>query len=103
MALDPNQVLVFKPIDFKVLDKVANARRIVFKDLWDSVGSEEKSSKEEVAESVEKLSHAGFIKVAPASFQDFHTYYVTAEGLTAERQMKRSGPQNAFFVVSNKI
>jgi hypothetical protein len=87
MLFDPKYAsTLLDPFNFKVFNAVANARKIALRDLWKSVGSEDR-----VSESVEKLSTAGLIKEEPASLRDFSTLYVTAEGLNAERQIRRQG------------
>jgi len=91
MVLDPKYApTILNPINYKVFHTVADARKIALKDLWDSV---EGSSKEQVSESVKQLSKAGLIAEVPSSLEDFSTYYVTADGLTAERQIGRLDPR----------
>ncbi len=90
MGLDPKNVAeILNPINYKVFHTVAGARKIALKDLWDSVDG---PTKEQVSASVKQLSKAGLIGEVPASVEDFSTYYVTADGLTAERQMRRLDP-----------
>lgn len=88
MGLDPKYAsTILSPINYQVFHKVADSRKIVLKDLWD-LGP----SKAEISESVKQLSKAGLIGEVPSSVEDFSTYYVTADGLTADRQIRRLDP-----------
>ncbi|HYU47493.1 MAG TPA: hypothetical protein VEK84_15115 [Terriglobales bacterium] len=97
MLFDPKYAsTLLDPFNYKVFNTVASARRIALGDLWKSIGSEDR-----VSESVEKLSVAGLIKEEPASLKDFSTLYVTAEGLNAERQIRRQGDLFTTLVESH--
>jgi predicted MarR family transcription regulator len=88
LDLDPKYAsTILSPVNYQVFHKVADSRKISLKDLWD-LGP----SKEAISESVRQLSKAGLIGEVPSSLEDFSTYYVTADGLTAERQMRRLDP-----------
>ncbi len=46
-------------------------------------------------DAVKKLKDADLIKERTAPIEDFNTYYVTADGLTAERQLRLAEPLSA--------
>jgi predicted transcriptional regulator len=89
MILDPKYFpALVNPINYEVFNVVAQARKIPRKDLWEAVHEPE----EEVSQSLNELQKAGLIKKEPASLEDFSVYYVTGEGLIAERLIRRLNP-----------
>jgi hypothetical protein len=72
----------------KVLEAIAREKKLQFKDLSKTVQIEHLTS-EDASKALELLKTAGLIGEETAPIADFHTYYVTAEGLSAERQLRR--------------
>jgi len=70
-----------------VFTTVAKARHIDFRDLVHALSPE--PEKGAVEGSLRELEQAGLIKVESGSLSDFNIYYVTAEGLQMDRQLRR--------------
>lgn len=77
--------LIAKPETRKVFEAVVEKLTIRFKDLVDSLDLDEN----EVAESLGKLEQAKLIEESSAPLRDFKTFYVTADGLSANRELRR--------------
>lgn len=88
MSVDPKFKALVKPLNQQVFSFVVRQRQVHMKDLLDSLSAS--TSKEVVVESLSELERAGLIKEESASIEDFNTYYVTAEGLQADRQFRRA-------------
>ena len=71
----------------KVLVAVAEKRTPRFKDLDESVDLE----REEIRKSLSELEEAGLVKSqeSPGDVEDFKVYYPSADGLTAEQELRR--------------
>jgi len=67
-----------------VFNKVAKERTIRFKKLQNDLGIE----RDEAFASLNKLKEANLIKEHEAAVEDFTTFYVTAEGLSVERELR---------------
>lgn len=67
-----------------VFNKVAKERTIRFKKLQSDLGIE----RDEAFASLNKLKEANLIKEHEAAVEDFTTFYVTAEGLSVERELR---------------
>src|SRR5712664_1614303 len=73
-----------------VFRTVVQKRRIRFNDLAKLVhGTTSPVSKEEVQHVLDDLRAANLIEAEPAPVQDFQTYYITADGLMAARELNR--------------
>lgn len=72
----------------KVLEAIAREKKLQFRDLA-KVFQLEHIEGEEASKALELLKTVGLIGEETAPIADFHTYYVTAEGLSAERQLRR--------------
>jgi DNA-binding transcriptional ArsR family regulator len=91
MALDTATMAVLSaPLIRTIFELVAKERTINFKDLAAQL-QEKQIPKEEVSKSLETLKEVSLIKEHPASLEDFNTLYITADGLSAERQLRRLG------------
>ena len=87
MQVDPKFIALSKPSNQQVFKEVAKRRQVNLKDLLVSLPT--KMTREVVSESLNELEQVGLIKEESASLEDFKTLYVTAEGLQAERQLRR--------------
>ncbi len=78
------------PSTLEVFGVVAADRTVRFKDLLDML-EPAGLDREEVRESLDRLEEAGLIKSqgAPDGVEDFGWYYVTEEGLSTERELRR--------------
>jgi len=85
-AMNPDIITLFStPETRNVFDAVVKKLTIRFKDLVDSLDLEE----EKVSESLVKLEEAKLIEEFAAPVNDFKTLYITANGLTANRELRR--------------
>jgi hypothetical protein len=76
-----------------VFEEIAKNRSVMFKEILASLGkkndlSKEDLSKEKIEEVVHNLMEADLVKERAAPIQDFNTYYITADGLSTERQLR---------------
>jgi hypothetical protein len=74
-----------------VFKEILKNRSAVFRDLLGSVrrlSSNEEDSRLQVENAVTQLKAADLIEERRAPIEDFNSYYVTADGLTAERQLR---------------
>lgn len=67
-----------------VFNKVAQERTIRFKELQNSLGIERAVA----FDTLKKLKEANLIKEHGAPVEDFTTFYVTAAGISAERELR---------------
>ncbi len=74
----------------KVLETVVQKRTPRFKDLDESLDLE----REEIRKILSELEEAGLVKSeeAPRDVEDFKTIYPSADGLTAEHELRRLQP-----------
>jgi len=72
----------------KVLEAIAREKKLQFRDL-SKVFQLEHIEGKDASKALELLKTAGLIGEETAPIADFHTYYVTAEGLSTERQLRR--------------
>jgi predicted DNA-binding ArsR family transcriptional regulator len=72
----------------KVLAAIAREKKLYFRDLA-KVFQLEHIEGQDANKALELLKTAGLIEEETAPISDFHTYYVTAEGLSTERQLRR--------------
>lgn len=76
-----------------VFDEILQSRSVLFKDIRDKLVSRggPAPAKAEIEGAVKALVDASLVKERPASIEDFNSYYVTADGLNAGRQLRLSG------------
>jgi hypothetical protein len=99
--MDPNVItlLLTNVVIKRVFDEVVKKRRVQLKDLRESVGSVDLGGTPEegtvepivqaqIEDAVQKLKSAKLIEERQAPIKDFNTYYVTASGLNAERELR---------------
>jgi DNA-binding HxlR family transcriptional regulator len=81
---------LFNPSTLAVFGVVAKERTVRFKDLLDTLESIDLDRKR-LRESLDQLEEAKLIKSqdAPEGVEDFKWYYITEEGLTVERELRR--------------
>ena len=72
----------------KVLETLAREKKLQSRDL-SKVFQIEHIEDKDAGKALELLKTAGLIGEEMAPIADFHTYYVTAEGLSTERQLRR--------------
>ena len=89
-------------VALKVLTKVADMRSLRFKEILDYLdpdskekftdpeSKEQKHLREQVENAVKVLMDAELIKERSAPIEDFNSYYVTADGLSTARELRRS-------------
>jgi Mn-dependent DtxR family transcriptional regulator len=73
----------------QVFEKIAEKRYVRLKDLRDMLG-QDPAAITHLNENLNSLKQARLIDEEGASLEDFTTYYVTSDGLSAERQLRRS-------------
>jgi hypothetical protein len=75
-----------------VFKEILKNRTARFKELLESVDTEQDAKhKDQIESAVKMLMEADLIKEREAPIKDFSTYYVTEYGLTAERQLRLAG------------
>jgi hypothetical protein len=89
MTSDPKRATLSNPLNQNVFKAVVKARHLILKDLFGSL--ESSTPKDDVVQSLNQLEKVGLIKAESSSIPEFSTYYVTAEGLQADRQLRRLG------------
>jgi hypothetical protein len=79
-----------------VFKAVLKNRSILFKELRESLGKTPELAagpdKTQLENAVKILKDADLIKERIAPIEDFNAYYVTANGLSAERQLRLAEP-----------
>jgi DNA-binding MarR family transcriptional regulator len=84
--MTPEIITLFStPETRKVFETVVKQITIRFKDLVDSLEIDEAT----VVESLDRLEKAKLIDESPAPLRDFKTLYITADGLSANRELRR--------------
>lgn len=81
-----------------VFQEVLKKRSVLFKELRDSISKNSEAANAEkpaIENAVKKLQEANLIKERRTSIEDFNTYYVTANGLSAERELRLADPASA--------
>jgi hypothetical protein len=87
MAFDPYVAAVLSDkVVQNVFGAVLKNRSMLLKDIKDEVGNV--ASKEDVLGAVQTLRNADLIGEKAAGIADFNTYFVTANGLGAERVLR---------------
>jgi predicted transcriptional regulator len=88
MPVDLNKLSVLANKDnIKVFDQVIEHRSIRFKELIRRTGL----TRAETKQALRVLKSASLIDEKGAPIEDFNTYYVTATGLEASREVRRYG------------
>jgi hypothetical protein len=90
MAIDPvTLVLLSDKVVQTVFKEILKNRSAIFKELFPSLGksTEDPDDRKEVESAVSRLKKADLIKERTAEIEDFNSYYVTSDGLSAERQL----------------
>ena len=100
MSIDPSTFVVLFSNDVTkfVFKEVLKNRSAMFKEIRESLSKKPEFSaldNSTLEETVRKLKDADLIKERTAPIEDFNTYYVTADGLTAERQLRLAEPLTA--------
>lgn len=88
-------MLLSDTITKRVFQEVLRNRTVLFKELWESLNKNKELAsvkKPEVEGAVKKLQDANLIKERTTPIKDFNTYYVTANGLNAERELRLTDP-----------
>jgi hypothetical protein len=84
--------LMSAPLLRSVLDYIIKEKVVVFNDLAKLVTPDnEPLPKEKVAEIVSQLKDESLIGERKSQYEGFDSYYVTAEGLAANREVSRMG------------
>ncbi len=85
----PSTPKVFSLLDdAAVLDAfklIVSVRKIRLKDLVDKL----QTNKEDASKWLSQLKEADLISEEPASIDDFNIYYVTSQGLSVDRKLRR--------------
>ncbi|MDQ3802371.1 MAG: hypothetical protein M3416_00725 [Acidobacteriota bacterium] len=88
-------ILINDPNTRKIFDEIVKKRKVRLKDLASCLG-EEKSTREDLIRTINELKSAELIqelgaptKAHQSVYEGFKTYYVTSNGLSAERQLRR--------------
>jgi|HubBroStandDraft_1064217.scaffolds.fasta_scaffold95640_2 hypothetical protein len=89
-----NQIvmLLSNPVLQEVFKEIVKNRSALFKELVTSLSNNTDLNLEDhqVAGALEQLKNADLIKEREAPIKDFNSYYITADGLTADRQLRLS-------------
>jgi hypothetical protein len=79
----------------KVFDEIVKRRKVRLKDLTSCL-SDDNSTREDLVRTINELKNAELIEELGAPtrshqsvYEGFKTYYVTSNGLSAERQLRR--------------
>ena len=86
----------------QVFKEILKNRTALFKEIRESVsatsGVEYSSQLSKIEEAVQSLKDADLIKERESPIEDFTTYYVTADGLSAEKQLHLSEPTSSTTI-----
>lgn len=98
MPVEPTSLvtLLSNPAVNLVFKEILKNRSVLFKDIRQSLSGkfDVETEHTKIEEAVQALVDASLVKERPASIEDFNTYYVTADGLTAERQLRLIEPSS---------
>ena len=93
-------------VTLAVLDIIAEEKRVPFKDLGEAVKRfvGQPVDVEDLRERLDWLKDVKLIAEEPAPVIDFSTYYITADGLLAERQLHDVKPtsRSSWFAASGR-
>lgn len=106
LPVDLLSTLAANKFALDVLKKVADSSSVRFKDILEYIYRESKETKQprapleevrvlkdvrvQAEDAVKVLKDAELIKEKTAPIEDFNSYYVTSEGLSAARELRRS-------------
>jgi hypothetical protein len=71
-----------------VFKEIVKNRSAIFKDLMGSVSGRTNVASDQIERALIQLQNADLIKTSESSIKDFNSYYPTAEGPAAERQLR---------------
>jgi hypothetical protein len=76
-----------------VFKAILENRSAIFKELLASLGKkpDDPDDRKQIESAVSQLKDADLIKERTAPIEDFNSYYVTSDGLNAERQLRLVG------------
>jgi hypothetical protein len=90
MGIDPSVLFLFSDDTAKeVFSRIAREQTIRLITLRESL---DELDDQQLQDSLSKLKTADLIMEHPASIPDFNTYYLTANGLSAEKQLRLAEP-----------
>jgi hypothetical protein len=86
MAIDAGTIVELSvPVVWKVFSQVVNDRLVRFGDLLKQTGVD----RDEAKEALQKLKQFSLVAENSSAIDDFATFYITAKGLEADRQVRR--------------
>jgi hypothetical protein len=96
MALESSLLMLLSDKVIQLVFKeILQNRSVLFKEIFESLAKkpelETAMTKFSLEDAVKSLKDADLIKERSAPIEDFNTYYVTANGLSAERQLRLAG------------
>ena len=91
MDLTPEKLDVLRDSDArKVFETVANRRLVLFRELLRSFDlGDDEAARQRLHGLLGSLKRQNLINETAAPVEDFATYYVTADGLSAQRDLRR--------------
>jgi hypothetical protein len=90
MAVEPTLTILFaNDVVREVFKTIVEKRSLLFKEILASLDKKD-GKRKELEDAVEALKGAELIKERSSPVQDFNSYYVTADGLTAARELRRA-------------
>jgi hypothetical protein len=92
MSLETTAIvaLLSNKVVLEVFKNILEKRSVQFKEILSSKGLKEGEEREQLEGAVKVLKEAELIKERPALIEDFNTYYITADGLSVARQLRRA-------------
>jgi hypothetical protein len=88
MAKNPITLLLSDTVTCAVFQEILKNRSAILKHLRQTVAAQNRVLPSEIDRAVEGLLDADLVKEHRAEISDFNSYYVTADGLSAERQLR---------------
>lgn len=85
MRIEILETLFSEPACYRTFKKIVDERRIQHENLANILGIQD----EDITKYVNQLRQVGLIEKSDAVLPKWSTYYVTATGLTAERNLRR--------------
>lgn len=94
MALDTIAIaaLLSNKVVLQVFKNILEKRSVLFKEILASQGQKTGEERERLEDAVKVLKKAELIKERSAPIEDFNTYYITADGLSVARELRRAEP-----------
>jgi hypothetical protein len=104
MPLSPALTELFEDDLTQQLFKVIAEHKIVqSKTLWAAVSDKANITGDDAKIRVKWLKQKGLIEEYSASIDDFNTYYVTAGGIAADRQLRRATTPSAKLSALSRL